>query len=542
LFEIVSSTSSKHAAPEVFWDKVRLEDDKPWEKSFVEALGSSRIFVPVLCANTLASFVDHQGIIDDLLLEFMLALELFRAGRILAIIPVVYGEITADGGMSHIEWDAALASLDTADFLPAKTTGKLLEHASALRLPMGSHNTTFCSVIHALLEHNSVIMWDMDVSSSGGWQSLQVAEEVCVERLLCSLHDVESTGFPQVHAGEFGKFVSPAHTMVFHDITAWMDGLTNRMTAPYRSIADELKTNGGGEFWPDFQYVVHERAKERVKLDENGKPSKSSNGQPIIEEQGHDGWDLSMFMALPSVKAAKLTEPQLAVLRLYTGRLYTPWNTALRFGTDIDKWATCCAVLYQATLQMSLSPMNTNPAKLFRGVDETKIALPDSFLRGTSNAGFAGGVEPAFMSTTSDLQVAYDYSGGRGKPGTIFELEPSMTSRGANLAEISMFPGETEYLFTPCTSITVFDIRQDGMKKRIRARAEVSPARYCVDEIVSVYTVPSIRSTGSEPEPELEQAPVTSDSETAPDDTAVNFRQTWSALLPSGEPGESFGF
>jgi hypothetical protein len=102
------------------------------------------------------------------------------------------------------------------------------------------------------------------------------------------------------------------------------------------------------------------------------------------------------------------------VIRLYTGKLYVPWNNALRGMAVTNKdplkkekllqWATCIAVLYEAIIILSLK---TKPTTVFRGVNETLFGvLPDEFFSPEkSESGFAGGVEMAFMSTTEDKQV-----------------------------------------------------------------------------------------------------------------------------------------
>jgi hypothetical protein len=61
----------------------------------------------------------------------------------------------------------------------------------------------------------------------------------------------------------------------------------------------------------------------------------------------------------------------------------------------------------------------------------------------------AGGIELAFMSTTTDKNVAMSYM--RGKTGTIFEIQMGMIDKGADLSQLSQYPGESEILFTPLT-------------------------------------------------------------------------------------------
>jgi hypothetical protein len=61
----------------------------------------------------------------------------------------------------------------------------------------------------------------------------------------------------------------------------------------------------------------------------------------------------------------------------------------------------------------------------------------------------AGGIELAFMSTTTDKDVAMSYM--RGKTGAIFEIQMGTIDKGADLSQLSQYPGESEILFTPLT-------------------------------------------------------------------------------------------
>jgi hypothetical protein len=168
-----------------------------------------------------------------------------------------------------------------------------------------------------------------------------------------------------------------------------------------------------------------------------------------------------------------LTLCEIAMLRLYTWDLYKPWNNALRGVTAEHKpdddagvadWATCLAVLYSAVVKLSyLTPADASGkpvAKVWRGVDEGTGQLPADFYQPTvANSSFPGGAEvrgsrsssglctaaaacshdafgrqasqPAFMSTTDDIWMAYTYSGGWDTPASILEFEFNAASRGA---------------------------------------------------------------------------------------------------------------
>lgn len=77
----------------------------------------------------------------------------------------------------------------------------------------------------------------------------------------------------------------------------------------------------------------------------------------------------------------------------------------------------------------------TIAAKVYRGVAGGR--LPDSFWT-PNEYNVRGGIEGAFLSTTLDRKVAFDYAGNNpGKPGLIFEVQMGMVDRGAELKWLS---------------------------------------------------------------------------------------------------------
>ena len=97
-------------------------------------------------------------------------------------------------------------------------------------------------------------------------------------------------------------------------------------------------------------------------------------------------------------------------------------------------------------------------AKVYRGL--SGMALPRDFHQ--KNAfGVAGGVEAAFMSTTTSREVAMGYAGG-GRNGIVFEVQMGMVDRGADIAWLSQYPHEKEILFAPLSGLEVQSSRVDG--------------------------------------------------------------------------------
>ena len=80
--------------------------------------------------------------------------------------------------------------------------------------------------------------------------------------------------------------------------------------------------------------------------------------------------------------------------------------------------------------------------RVYRGV--SRGGLPEHFWN-ADKYGVRGGVELAFMSTTTDRNVAQLYAHTHGG-GLLMEFEQTMFSRGADLKWLSQYPHEEEVL------------------------------------------------------------------------------------------------
>ena len=176
--------------------------------------------------------------------------------------------------------------------------------------------------------------------------------------------------------------------------------------------------------------------------------------------------------------AAQLTQAEVVALRLYTGPIYVAWNTALRMYDSnpelLFDWQTSISILYSAVFKLSFL---SKPGKVYRGVNESKLKLPEAFYRHDGH-NFAGGVELAFMSTSYDKNVAVEY-GMRGttKESTIFEIEFDGGNRGAKVKWVSQFPYEEELLYPPCTYLTCKSVTSVENIRHVVVTASVSNAR-----------------------------------------------------------------
>ena len=256
----------------------------------------------------------------------------------------------------------------------------------------------------------------------------------------------------------------------FEDAQSFIDGLpgllaSRGVTSLTRSIEQEFRENELGKWYPEFEYVAYEAAREGAVV--GGKEPKGTG----TRDAGHAGMTIDDFLRCPDSQSANLTQAELVMLRSYTGPPFKPLVKWLRFGKPEDEsWATSVAVLYSAVLKLSRLQRS---ATVYRGVREDSLLLPESFLQ-PSDGSVAGGVEKAFSSTTKNRAIAQKFADKDGDPngsgkGTIFELDFSMTSAGGSLLWLSQYPVEDEILFPPCISVTMVpgqDLRFDGNQKR----------------------------------------------------------------------------
>ena len=174
---------------------------------------------------------------------------------------------------------------------------------------------------------------------------------------------------------------------------------------------------------------------------------------------------------LAELHSSPLSEDELIAARCYTGPLYGKYNAVLRGRKSKSSrmfakyWASCKGNAYTTTLHVinsavcKLSQL-TVVTKVFRGVHGG--VLPPEFWRPDRHA-VRGGVEWAFLSTTSDPTVAFEYASSRpAGVSLVFEFQQGLVDRGASLSWCSQYPHEREILFGPLTGLEVLSTRVEG--------------------------------------------------------------------------------
>jgi tetratricopeptide (TPR) repeat protein len=172
--------------------------------------------------------------------------------------------------------------------------------------------------------------------------------------------------------------------------------------------------------------------------------------------EGRNAKTLAVLMQSPKVKRAGMSAAEVVALRLYTGPMYMKYNAVLRCMAG----ATAGGTSYSATIHLissglrKLSRVSEPPAGmvLYRG--NGGMALPSGFLE-PDEQGFAGGTELGIMSASPNRSVALGFSGlydGKVLP-TLFEIEVTKTSFGADISWLSQFEEEQEYCYAPLTHL-----------------------------------------------------------------------------------------
>ncbi|KAK3273740.1 hypothetical protein CYMTET_18034 [Cymbomonas tetramitiformis] len=193
---------------------------------------------------------------------------------------------------------------------------------------------------------------------------------------------------------------------------------------------------------PAWQYpceTVHARhPRQMAPLDSFLKVMETINTQ--LEAAGH----------------ATLLREEVIALRLYTGPMFAKYNPLLRqvlSGAEYtgNRYVNTIIAINSGILKLSKIQ---KAVKVFRGLSGG--LLPDEFWHPNAH-GVKGGVEMAFMSTTTSEEVALQYadSSDERKAAFVFEVQMGMVDRGADISPFSQYPHEKEIVFAPLTGMEV---------------------------------------------------------------------------------------
>ena len=138
----------------------------------------------------------------------------------------------------------------------------------------------------------------------------------------------------------------------------------------------------------------------------------------------------------------------------------SPKDLLERLEAARNKYETTIFCIVSGVNELSKAAKVPSNRRVYRGL--SGMIPPDQFWKSGSEAAageFRGGVECGFMSTTSDRDVAIQYSGAsesaNSAPSVVFEITVGKIDIGADLSWLSQYPKEKEILFPPLTCLEV---------------------------------------------------------------------------------------
>jgi hypothetical protein len=173
-----------------------------------------------------------------------------------------------------------------------------------------------------------------------------------------------------------------------------------------------------------------------------------------VLDEGHGGMRLADFTGAVNARLEqhgsknRVSDARVLALRLYTASTFRRLNTALR---DKGMGKAAGELGFKACVQSARKCL----------LDMQAIPRPHAnTYRGAT--GFIGhefessdmGMDYAFFSATTDEGVAAEFAGSAAR-SVLFEIEYLRACPGVEVSLLSVFPGEKEVLFPPCTGLSL---------------------------------------------------------------------------------------
>jgi WD40 repeat protein len=250
------------------------------------------------------------------------------------------------------------------------------------------------------------------------------------------------------------------YKMACGTISDFHKGLTGRVGMPHLNFKNAMRqehcerTGCGVEFTTgNYKITTTPRREWQYIVDGVPCPDMGHNRRLI---------PISELLQQEVSQNANLSEVEVIAIVLYTGPMFQIYNTILRrfpedkfsiFKDGDNLYSTTIFVLVSAVQKLSRFTRIPLGTLLYRGLGG-KMDLPDIFFQ-IDSKGCSGYAEWAFLSTTSDRNVALGYSGvkERRPKAMVMVIETSSIDRGADISEFSQYPGEKEFLYLPCSFV-----------------------------------------------------------------------------------------
>ncbi len=312
--------------------------------------------------------------------------------------------------------------------------------------------------------------------------SVHIASDGSADRFAGAVREFV-TGHPSTAAGGINSLLG-ANDDAVH--AAMADGIA----AIVREFAPPRVSEMAAEC---LHYVLYGRAGESETVFDNGR-----------RDVGRHGETLQDFVDHPNSRLARLSTAHVAALRLYTTAAYAEINDPLRHrvgggvrdggnggvAPTAHPFPVLVNFINEAIRQLRAVHADSEdalqPMALWRGMRDI-AEPPEPFLE-------HGGTELAFMSSTTQLQVALEYAllGASTTSNCLLLKMKTRTfiERGADLAYLSCFPTEAEVLFPPLTYLRptgyMMKLSAEDLKAEIDSEAQRPDSEALWPSIIAV--------------------------------------------------------
>jgi hypothetical protein len=250
----------------------------------------------------------------------------------------------------------------------------------------------------------------------------------------------------ELHYGDYKAFHNGAADVLGADIA---DG--DAMASIMRNITDHGGSNDKYNLW----YLGFCAAVEQPEYNKRGE--RKSN----VFDEGHAGFRLADFARLTNDRLERaasknrVTDAGVLALRLYSASTFAPMNKALRdkgagrSAGELCRFRACIQSARKCLLKMAA--IKRPHVDTFRGVTGYLAVKFESERIG---------MDFAFFSATTEREVASKFVGSA-KTSVLFEIAYISGCPGVDISELSVYPGQKEVLFPPCTGLNL-DIASSG--------------------------------------------------------------------------------
>jgi predicted secreted protein len=211
-----------------------------------------------------------------------------------------------------------------------------------------------------------------------------------------------------------------------------------------------------------------------------------------VRDRGRSGWRLADFAERTKARQAKLTQAEVAAVRLYSSFARVSWvlNDALRTRRpdDIQSWATTICFLTSAIIK--LSQLASPDATVYSGMPPCTFSALETFAGCRSAA--QSYLQYGFLPSTLDPEQNALYCGGKYTESVVWIVRSTFSSRPADISSISMYPEECELLFPPCTTLEIIAVeRLEKLNKwLVLVRPHICAMRLYTDGLLYPWSSP----------------------------------------------------